>query len=154
MTVVFTMAFVGLGASIYWIVNYLRGSNTAAAPAATPFENPTPKGASAKPHPLAKRIELAGMRFVGDKKRTDAKFLVINHSEAEVSNLAANVTIWGRTQRSEEDPVGTLSFKIEDIGPNESKEVTAPLATKLKIYELPDWQNVTADLQITSPPAP
>jgi len=27
----------------------------------------------------------------------------------------------------------------------------APLSTKLKVYELPDWQNVSAEVQITSP---
>jgi hypothetical protein len=153
MTIVFTMAFVGLGAAIYWSVNYFRGSGNASAPAPAPLETPTAKGGG-KPHPLAKYLEVAGMRFVGDKKQTQAKFLLINHSEAEITNLAANVTVWGRTQRSEEDPVGTLSFKVADVGPNESKEVTAPLNTKLKIYELPDWQNVATDVQITSPPAP
>jgi hypothetical protein len=29
--------------------------------------------------------------------------------------------------------------------------MAAPLNTKLKIYELPDWQNVSTDVQITSP---
>jgi hypothetical protein len=29
--------------------------------------------------------------------------------------------------------------------------VVAPLATKLKPYELPDWQNASAEVQITSP---
>lgn len=93
------------------------------------------------------------MRFIGDKKKTEARFLIVNHSEAEINNLAGNITVWARTQRSEEDAVGTVTFKINDIGPNQSREVTAPLNTKLKIYELPDWQNVTTDVQITSPPA-
>ena len=31
--------------------------------------------------------------------------------------------------------------------------LTVPLKTKLKIYELPDWQNITTDVQITAPPA-
>jgi len=37
------------------------------------------------------------------------------------------------------------------LKPGESKELTAPLNTKKKIYELPDWQNVTTDVQITAP---
>ena len=37
--------------------------------------------------------------------------------------------------------------------PGDSHELTQPLKTKLKIYELPDWQNATADVQITSPAA-
>ena len=32
-----------------------------------------------------------------------------------------------------------------------SKELSAPLTTKRKIYELADWQNITTDIQITAP---
>ena len=153
MTIGFTLAFVGLGSAIYWGLNHSRGGSGAAAqPAAAPVENPAAQG-NAKPHPLAKYLELAGMRFVGDKNKTEARFLLINHSEAEITNFAANVIIRIRSQKPEEEPVGTLSFKIADVGPNESKEVTAPLTTRMKIYELPDWQFLVTDLQITSPPA-
>jgi hypothetical protein len=152
LTIVFAFAFVGLAASVYWGSIYLRGS-AGAGGAAPVTENPAAKGGG-KPHPLAKYLEIAGMRFIGDKKNTQARFVLINHSEAEITGLAANVTVWGRTQRSEEDAVGTLQFKVDDIGPTEFKEVTVTLNTKLKIYELPDWQNVTTDLQITAPPAP
>ena len=151
MTIVFALAFVGLGAGIYWGLNYVKGSSQAATPPA-PAEVPTKAGT--KPHPMAKYLEIAGMRFVGDKKQTQARFILINHSEAEIVGLAANVTVWGRTQRSEEDAVGTLQFKVDEVAPNSYKEVTVPLNTKLKIYELPDWQNVSTDLQITAPPAP
>ena len=66
--------------------------------------------------------------------------------------LSGNVTVWGRTQKSEEDAAGTFTFTT-NLGPWESKEMSAPLNTKLKIYELPDWQNVSTDLQITAPGA-
>ena len=151
MTLVFFFALVGVVSAVYWGVNYYRGGAPSATPAAPPES--ASKGGG-KPHPLAKHLEIAGMRFLGDKKQTSARFILINHSEAEITGLGANVTVWGRTQRSEEDAVGTLSFKVADIGPNEVKEVTVPLVTKLKIYELPDWQNITTDLQITAPPAP
>jgi hypothetical protein len=151
LTIVFAFAFVGLAASVYWGVNYYKGRNQGGGPMASTPESAAPKGA--KTHPLQKYLEIAGMRFVGDKKKTEARFLLINHAEAEISGLAGTVTVWGRTQRSEEDAVGTIAFKIAEIGPNQSREVTAPLATKLKIYELPDWQNVTVDVQITAPPA-
>jgi len=78
------------------------------------------------------------------------KFLVTNHSDADLSGLAGNVTVWARTNKSEEEPVGTFSFTA-DVPPEASKEVTALLTTKLKPYELPDWQNVTTDVQITAP---
>ena len=46
--------------------------------------------------------------------------------------------------------VGNLSFKVPELGPYEAKEVTAIVNTKLKVYELPDWQNLDQQLQITS----
>jgi hypothetical protein len=152
MTIAFALAFVGLGAIVYWGVNYYSGRKAANAALPAPLEPVGQKGG--KPHPLQKYIEIAGVRFIGDKKQTQARFLVINHSEAEIVGLAGALTVWARTQKSEEDTVGTVTFKAGDIGPNQSREVTAPISTKLKIYELPDWQNVTSDLRITSPPAP
>ena len=79
-----------------------------------------------------------------------AKFVIINHSPADINGLAGNVTIWGRTQKSEEDAQGTFSFNT-NLAPMESKEMSVPLNTKRKIYELGDWQNLTTDVQITAP---
>jgi len=150
MTLVFALAFVGLGAAIYWSVGYLRSGSHAASPPAT-VESP-----AAKPgvkSPLQKYVEISGIRFTQDPKDKNkilVKFILTNHSDADLTGLAGNVTIWGRTQRSEEDAVGTFSFKT-NVAPEASEEVSAPLTTKLKMYELPDWQNVTTDLQITAP---
>lgn len=150
LTLVFALAFVGLGAAIYWTVGYLRGGSQAASPPAT-VESPAAKP-GAKTSSVQKYIEISGFRFVEDPKNKKilVKFILTNHSDADLTDLAGNVTIWGRTQKSEEDAVGTFSFKT-NVGPTASEEVSAPLTTKLKIYELPDWQNVTTDLQITSP---
>ena len=149
LTVVFALAFVGLVFGIYWIVQVARGTGQPGKPVAS-VESPAAKS-GAKTNPLQRYIEVAGVRFVQDaKKKTMAKFLVINHSEADFSGLAGNVTIWGRTQKSEEDAEGTFSFTT-NLGPLESKEVSAPVNSKLQIYEMPDWQNVTLDLQITAP---
>ncbi len=149
LTVVFALAFVGIVFGVYWIVQVARGTGQPSTPSAS-VESPAAKS-GAKTNPLQRYIEVAGVRFVQDaKKKTMAKFMVINHSEADFSGLAGNVTIWGRTQKSEEDAEGTFSFTT-NLGPLESKEVTAPVNSKLQIYEMPDWQNVTLDLQITAP---
>jgi hypothetical protein len=149
LTVVFALAFVGLVFGTYWIVQVVRGGSQPSKPPAS-VESPAAKS-GAKTNPLQRYIEVAGVRFVQDaKKKTLAKFLLINHSEADFSGLAGNVTIWGRTQKSEEDAEGTFSFTT-NLGPLGSKEVSAPVNSKLQIYEMPDWQNVTLDLQITAP---
>jgi len=149
LTVVFALAFVGLVFGIYWIVQVARGGSQPGTPSASVESRAAKSGAKA--NPLQRYIEVAGVRFVQDvKKNTMAKFLLINHSEADFSILAGNVTVWGRTQKSEEDAEGSFSFTT-NLGPLESKELSAPVNTKLQIYELPDWQNVTLDLQITAP---
>ena len=149
LTVVSALAFVGLVAGIYWLVQAMRGGSQPGTPSAS-VESRAAK-AGAKANPLQRYIEVAGVRFVQDaKKNTLAKFLVINHSEADFSGLAGNVTIWGRTQKSEEDAEGSFSFTT-NLGPLESKDLSAPVNSKLQIYEMPDWQNVTLDLQITAP---
>jgi hypothetical protein len=148
LTAVFTIAFVGLVGGIYWLVGSSRGGQAAGPPANV--ENPTAKPV-AKTSPVQKYVEISGIRFTeAAKKRIAVKFLVTNHSDADLSGLAGNVTVWARTSKSEEEPVGTFSFTA-DVPPDASKEVTAPLTTKLKMYELPDWQNVTTDVQITAP---
>ncbi|HEY1240262.1 MAG TPA: hypothetical protein VGF16_06875 [Bryobacteraceae bacterium] len=152
LTLLFAFAFVGLGAAIYWGVGYLRGGggNLAAAKPAATVESPTAKP-GAKPSALQKYMEISGVRFAEDaKKKLQVKFNLTNHSDADITGLTGNVTIWGRTQKSEEDAVGTFSF-MTDVSPQSTRELTAPLTTKLKVYELPDWQNVTTDLQITAP---
>jgi hypothetical protein len=150
LTFVFLFALIGVGACVFAGINFYKGRNSGGGPAPATIDAPQNK-AGGKQHPLMKYLEVAGVRFVGDKKGVQAKVLLVNHSEAEIANLSANVTIWGRTQRSEEDAVGTMTLQVPTLGANESKEIVATLNTKLKIYELPDWQNVTTDMQITSP---
>lgn len=153
LTILFALAFVGLGAGVYWTVDWLRNRDRtqAAAPPGIALENPAAKG-KAKPHPLQRYIEVAGVRFIQDaKKRTEARFVLVNHSPDQISDLAGTVMIWGRTQKSEEEAVGTFSFKVPTLGPWESRDLSAPVETKLRVYELPDWQNITAEVQITAP---
>lgn len=148
MTIVFTLAFLGLVGGIYWLIGYMKGGG-AGSPSAT-VESPAAKP-GAKQNPYQKFIEISGVRFTVDaKKKPVVKFVVINHSGADILGLAGNVTIWGRTQKSEEEAAGTFSFKA-DVGPFSSKDLSAPLNTKLPMVQLPDWQNVSTDIQITAP---
>jgi hypothetical protein len=148
LTVVFVFAFFGIGAGIYWVVGYMRGSSKPVVTVESPAAKP---GTSTNPY--QKYIEVSGVRFTEDaKKKLEVKFVLTNHSGADILGLAGNVTIWGRTQKSEEEAAGTFSFNTE-LKPFESKELTSPLATKLKAIELPDWQNISTDLQVTAPGA-
>jgi hypothetical protein len=147
MTVLFAFAFLGLGLGLYWLIDR-RGPSTPTAAVESPAAKP-----GARLNPYQKYIEIAGVRFTTDaKKKPVVKFIVINHSPADIEGLAANVTIWGRTQKSEEEAAGSFVFKT-NLGPWESKDLTAPLDTKKQMVELPDWQNTSTDIQVTAPGA-
>ena len=149
MAIMFGLGFVVLiGGIFFGYQNFGKGAKAERAgvtePAATARTKTT--------NPVQKYIEVVGIRLIQDERhRPEARFIVVNHSGAELNDLNANVTLWASTSRSEEDSVGTFSFKLDSIGGNESKEITAPLNTKLKIYELPDWQNATAEVQLATP---
>lgn len=100
-------------------------------------------------NPLQKYVEVVGIRLVSEKGGQAVKFVLVSHSGVEMTDLSANVTLWASTARSEEDSVGTFTFHVDSIGPNESKEISAPLKTEKKPSEMPeDWRNITADVQV------
>ena len=152
LSILFALAFVGLGAGAYWAIRHFSGETrpSAAAPEIA-LESPSAK-APAKPSPYQKYVEVTGVRLSQNTKRqVEARFLIVNHSEGEMADLAGTVEIRGRTSKDSEEPVGSFDFKLPSIGPNESKEMKAIVDTKLKAYELPDWQNIDARVRITSP---
>jgi len=147
MTVLFAVAFVAVVAGVYWLVGTRRGSGSG--PSST-VESPSAKP-GAPVSPVQKFIEVSSIRFDEDaKKKPKVRFVLTNHSGTFLEGIAGNVTIWGRTRKSEEEAAGTFTFKT-DLKPFEAKDLDAPLNTKLQMVELPDWQNVSAEVQITSP---
>jgi hypothetical protein len=151
MSVLFAVGFLGLVAAVYWLVPHMTGGG-ASTKAATPALQNAPKGQAAQENPMQKFIEVAGVRLVqNSKKQTEARFVLVNHATVDAVALSGEVTILGRTQKEGEEPVGRFLFKGVTLGPNESKEASAIVETKLRVYELPDWQMTDARLQLTSP---
>lgn len=112
--------------------------------AATPKKS-SPEGAAPAPagsHPYGKFVEVAGLRFTEERGKNNVRFVVVNHSSGELEemNLAVNITTTGAKQV--DPPLTTANVKVPSLGPWESKEVTAPVQTKMKAYEMPDWQFV------------
>jgi hypothetical protein len=115
---------------------------------------PEPQGGAIanNKHPLAKYIELVGFRMSeqgpGKLKLT---FGVVNHSEADVGDLDLKVKLTTSAAKPEDPPVAEFEAKVPSVGPHEIKDVVVTVPTKLRIYELPDWQFLRAQFEITSP---
>lgn len=111
-----------------------------------PFAKPLKK------HPLAKYLEISGFRLSEPKAgQLKLRFLVINHSQADLGDLTLRLTLKARTAGPDDPPVGTIEAKVPNLGPEGVQEVSATLPTKLRVYEVPDWLYLTADYEILSP---
>ena len=155
LTVLFALGFAGIGLAAYWVYRSARAPEARPAEAPKPaaaFETPAAPEAAGKSHPLARHIEITGLRLSEDaRQRASIQFLVVNHSGAELKGLGADVQLIAVTPKGEREAVGAFSFRVARLGPYESRELKAPLQTKLRVYELPDWQFLRAEFQITSP---
>lgn len=102
--------------------------------------------------PVAKYVELVGFR-VAEKSpgHLQVQFGVVNHSEADLGDLKMDVNLRTTAAKAGDPPLVTFSAKVPSLGPSELKQVTADVPTSLRVYELPDWQFLKADFQITEP---
>ena len=103
-------------------------------------------------HPLAKYIELAAFRLIESKPgQLEVKFVAVNHSEAELGDLGVNIRLQTTAAKPGDPPVAQFQAMIPALSPFEIHDVSAKVSTKLRIYELPDWQFLRAEFEITSP---
>ncbi|MGC8794540.1 MAG: hypothetical protein ACP5U2_14235 [Bryobacteraceae bacterium] len=155
LTLVFAIGFAAVGLAAYFGYRSLRPAGhraTGPEKAAISLETPSLENSGTKPHPLARHIEITGLRLSEDaRQRATIQFLVVNHSGLDLSGLAADVRLIAVTPKGEREAVGSFSFQVPRLGPYESREIKAPLQTSLRVYELPDWQFLKAEFQITSP---
>jgi len=147
---------VGLGAGAYF---YLLPSSKTVTPAArqpAPFEAPSSlPSPKAKAHPFAKFIEIAGLRVTEDlKQKAQIKFLVVNHSGAELGDLTLAITLKPSIAKPEDKPVAAFTVKVASLRPYEARELETSVKSELRAYELPDWQFLRAEFEITAPAAP
>jgi hypothetical protein len=147
-TALVAMLLLCVGAGVFFFMRQ-RARGAAASSEAPPVTMeapaPAPEGG---PHRLAKYIEVTGVRIIEEKQRARVRCVLVNHSPAELGAIQGVVALYtGRGGA----PVATFPIKEASLGPWESREIAAALDTKLRAYEIPDWQFVRAELRITSP---
>lgn len=135
---------------LYVLPSKRTSSASTGSGAATTTEAAAPAAAGKAAHPYAKYLELTGVRVVEDaKQQAEVQFIVVNHSAADLPEMKMQVTV-----RSGGKPLFDFPYSVPALGPYESKEAREKLKMEMKPYELPDWQFVKADFEITSSPQP
>ena len=147
-TILVAAIAIGVIFGIYKLLGSKSGSGTDSTTAA--LEQSAAAGDSSSPY--AKYVEITGVRIVEDeKKHPIAHFLVVNHSAADLPELESVVALTTTTAKAGDDPLALIKVKTGAIPANGSKDVSAPLNSKLRAYELPDWQFLKASFAIKSP---
>ncbi len=120
-----------------------RPPAASSAPAPSAPGPPAPAVASTSASfPLSKAVEVTGLRFVGDKK-PEVRYLVVNHSPAELGSVTVYVTIHSSSSKL---PLYHFSFRSPSLAPYESKEMASSI-DKI-VHPASEWQNLRADVEI------
>jgi len=142
--------FMKLWLTVLCIVSLMGCSPSSADKQTKPAPSvPARTTASNKSNPLAKYLELVGVR-VNEKSpgHLQVQFGVVNHSEADIGDVKLDVSLGNTAAKAGDPPLITFSTKVSALGPNELKQVSVDVPTKLRVYELPDWQFLKAAFQI------
>ena len=101
---------------------------------------------------IAKYLELVGFRVTERSPgHLVVQFGVVNHSEADIGDVKMTVNLATTAAKPGDPPLISFPAQVSRLGPNELKDVMVEVPTKLRVYELPDWQFLKADFQITEP---
>lgn len=161
LALLFALGFTALGAAGFFAYRHFSRANQVQRqvprPGSIPSASASPAAAAEAPGAtlpslLLENLEVTGLRLVENKqKKLEIRFLLVNHSPAPLTDIAATVTLRPSTAKPGKETVGAFAFRLPGLEPYESREMLALVQGKMRLYELPDWQFLRADVVITSP---
>jgi hypothetical protein len=140
------LAVAGLGAGV---VYFIRAQKPQAQATGVPGGVPPAQQAPA-PHPLAKFVEITGLRVWADGKKPVLKFLVVNHSVGPLGGFDLEIDVRTVNALPDAPPLLSLKTPVRNVGPMESHDYSVPLTAKLNSIDLPDWQFLRASFRIVN----
>ena len=101
-------------------------------------------------HPFARYVEVTGLRVSSDSQnRLQLLYIVVNHSSMPLSALVLHVTV-SSSALVTKGPLFKVSAIVPVLEPYESKEIRTDLDTQLHAGDIPDWDSLKADVQVTT----
>jgi hypothetical protein len=141
-------------AGYYFLLPSARAQRGAGAEEQAVMEEPGPAGSQIPPTTaarMARLLEVTGLRILEEDKRPQIRYVVVNHSAADLAGLKGDVILRSSKAAADADPIAVVPMEVPSLRAYEVKEIIAPLKSKLRAYEYPDWQFLKADLQLTAP---
>ena len=116
------------------------------APIVTATEQPVARPDNS--HSLARFLEVSGVRFVELNKKAEIQYLVVNHSKAPLSSLTVYVTLRASNAKQGQAPLARFMFRSPNLAAYEAKEMANPIEHVIGPLDLPDWQDLRADVEV------
>jgi hypothetical protein len=138
------LSILGVVALGYGVIHFMRGRDGVAAESAA-VEAIRPAG----DNPLVKFVEVIGYRIVESKQQVQFKFIIVNHSAGEIAPFQLNMQVHTKNQKPGEASLFTVKTPVSGLLPFEAKDMSIPVKTALRAYEMPDWQFLTATYDIS-----
>ena len=81
-------------------------------------------------------------------KKPQIHYLVVNHSNAPLHSMTVYVTLRASTSKPGQPPLSRFSFRSPDLAAFEAKEMASPIERVVGPLDLPDWQDLRADVEV------
>lgn len=147
-TLMVALGLVIVGGALYYYVGNNRRPMAATpdAPVLETVGEATPQASTPAPA-ASKFIEVTGIRIYEEARKPVVRFMVINHSQADLPGVSGTILL---KAPGKDEPIASIPLKLSSLGPYEGKDITAPLKTKLRAYEMPDWQFIKVETQLVA----
>ncbi len=129
----------------------LPGSSTSATPRPTPEPAPDPPvsaQSTRSTNSLARFVEVTGVRFMEVNKKPQIHYLVVNHSNAPLNSMTVYVTLRASNAKPGQTPIARLTFRSPALAAFEVKEMFSSIEHAVGPLDLPDWQDLHADVEV------
>jgi hypothetical protein len=115
--------------------------------ASTAVEASSPSDAAQSAFPtLSKYVEVTGVRIFADTNNSEIRYVVVNHSAAELPPFQLVVKL-----RPKHGPaVCSFSAGVQGMGPNESREMRTTIRREVHSYDLPEWRDLRVEAHVTA----
>ncbi|MBZ5633461.1 MAG: hypothetical protein LAO55_10080 [Acidobacteriia bacterium] len=126
----------------------MPGPSTSAPPKPAPDPAPPPPVSARSANSLARFVEVTGIRFMEVNKKPQIQYLVVNHSSAPLGSVMVYVTLRAANAKSGQPPIARLTFRSPALAAFEAKEMFSSIERTIGPLELPDWQDLHADVEV------
>jgi len=149
-SLVAAMLLVLLVGSVMQNMGSSRDAKAASVPVEAGTQSPsTPEAVPSDAHPFGRYVEVTGVRVVADpQRRSQLQYLVVNHSNIQITGILLHINVRS-ADPSSKAPLIQSSAVIPSLGAYESKEIRTDLDTQFRSSEIPDWDHLKVDVQVS-----